>query len=253
MEAYAVDWPTFGIYNPSVKIRREAMSDAVTKEIRSSILSGSLPPGKRIRQEELAQLFEVSRVPIREALRVLEGEGLVRNDRWRGAIVAPLDVNLIRDVYEFRGVIDSHVAEILASRTDFNLDKIRKIVKAGQRAAEKQDLGRLVTLDLEFHTALYEATGNAVLCEVMRGQWTHIRRVMGGTLTISGYRAQVWDEHAAMLEAIEQHNPKLAVIRALEHTKAASQRLIENLEKQLKETEQQDPVAGKPKTRARAT
>src|SRR5262245_520952 len=229
------------------------MSDAVTKEIRSAILNGSLAPGSRIRQEELAQLFEVSRVPVREALRVLESEGLVRNDRWRGAIVAPLDVNLIRDVYEFRGIIDSHVAEILASRTNLDLEKIRKIVKAGQRAAEKQDVSRLVALDPEFHTALYEATGNAVLCDVMRGQWTHIRRVMGGTLTISGYRGQIWDEHAAIVEAIEQHNPSIAVVRALEHTKAASQRLIENLEKQLRETEQKEPVASKRKVGARAT
>jgi DNA-binding GntR family transcriptional regulator len=229
------------------------MSDAVTKEIRAAILSGSLAPGKRIRQEELAELFEVSRVPVREALRVLESEGLVRNDRWRGAIVAPLDVNVIRDVYEFRGVIDAYVAETLASRTDFKVDKIRKIVAAGGIAAQKQDVGRLVTLDLEFHTALYEGMGNAVVSDVMRGQWTHIRRVMGGTLTISGYPGQVWDEHATILEAIEQHSPTLAAARALQHTKAASRRLIENLEKQLGNTEpQEQPTAPKRKSRSRA-
>jgi len=233
-------------------IRREAMSDAVTKEIRSAILSGSLAPGKRIRQEELAELFEVSRVPVREALRVLESEGLVRNDRWRGAIVAPLDVNLIRDVYEFRGVIDAHVAETLASRTGFNLDKIKKIVKAGRLATQKQDVGRLVALDLEFHMTLYEAMGNAVVSEVMHGQWTHIRRVMGATLTMSGYREQVWDEHAAILEAIEQHNPSLAAARASEHTKAASRRLTENLEKQLGLVEPAEKEPARPKRKSRS-
>ena len=223
------------------------MSDAVTKEIRSAILSGSLALGSRIRQEELAKLFEVFCVLVREALRVLESEGLIRNDRWRGATVAPLDVNLIRDVYEFRGVIDSYVVGSLASRSDFNLEKIQKIVKAGRLATQKQDVGRLVTLDLEFHTALYEASGNAVICEVMRGQWSHIRRVMGGTLTIPGYPGQVWDEHAAILEAIEHHKPSVAASRALEHTKAASKRLIENLQKQLDDTEMQQTSRAAPR------
>jgi DNA-binding GntR family transcriptional regulator len=237
-------------YNGSVPfIRREAMSDAVTKEIRSAILSGSLAPGRRIRQEELAELYQVSRVPIREALRVLEGEGLIRNDRWRGAIVTPLDVNLIRDVYEFRGIVDTHVAKTLASRADFNFDKVRKIITSGRLAAQKHDVGRLVKLDLDFHTSLYDAMGNSVVCDVMRGQWTHIRRIMGGTLTISGYPEQVWDEHSTILEAIEQHNPDLAVLRASEHTRAASLRLIENLEKQLSGSEPQQAVAPKRKSR----
>jgi len=215
------------------QIQREAIGDTVAKRIRSAILDGSLAPGSRIRQEELAEQFAVSRLPVREALRVLESEGLVRSDRWRGTIVTPLEVSLIRDLYEFRGIIEPEVAATLAARSDLKTEKIHKVVEAGRAATRKKNVLRLVDLDLEFHSLLYEATGNAVLTDVMRGQWTHIRRVMSGTLAMAGYPQQVWDEHGSILQAIEEHDPKLAATRSLEHTTSASGRLIKCLERQL--------------------
>jgi DNA-binding GntR family transcriptional regulator len=113
---------------------------------------------------------------------------------------------------------------------------------AGRSAVAKHDTARLIELDLEFHTGLYEAIGNRVLSEVMRGQWTHIRRVMAGTLTISGYPQQVWSEHGAILEAIESHNVNLAGMRAAAHTEAASTRLIQNLTDVLGKSEQEHAI-----------
>lgn len=218
------------------------MADMATRQIRSAILSGELPPGARIRQEELADRLAVSRAPVRQALLVLEQEGLVLTDRGRGATVAPLEVGLIRDLYQFRGIIERDVAATLASRTDFQPIAIKKTMAAGRAAVEKHDTSRLIELDLEFHTGLYEAIGNRVLSEVMRGQWTHIRRVMAGTLTISGYPQQVWSEHGAILEAIESHNVNLAGMRAAAHTEAASTRLIQNLTEALGKSQQEHAI-----------
>ena len=153
-------------------------------------------------------------------------------------MVAPLEVGLIRDLYQFRGIIERDVAATLAARTDFQPIAIKKTMAAGRAAVEKHDTSRLIELDLEFHTGLYEAIGNRVLSEVMRGQWTHIRRVMAGTLTISGYPEQVWDEHGAILEAIEANNAHLAGMRAAAHTEAASTRLIQNLTDALGKSEE---------------
>ena len=176
---------------------------------------------------------------------MLESEGLVLSDRWRRTIVAPLDVRLIRDVYDFRGIIEREVASSLAARRDLRTEKIRKIVNTGREAARHKKISRLVALDLEFHTALYDATGNGVLSEVMRGQWTHIRRVMGATLKMAGYPQQVWEEHGAILEAIEEHNVDLAGVRSLDHTRSASVRLIENLQKQLESERHQHEQASR--------
>lgn len=212
------------------RIRREpVISEVATAEIRAAILEGTLVPGSRIRQEELAARLGVSRAPIRQALLVLEREGLVQIERWRGAIVAPLDPEFITDIYEFRGAVDAYVAGTLAARGEFDPAPLRQIVAEGRGAVHTEDLPRLIELDLRFHTGLYEAVGNRVLVHVMRAQWSHIRRVMAATLTISGYPRQVWDEHAAILEAIARRQVSRARTLASAHTSAARMVLTGNL------------------------
>jgi len=209
------------------RIKRDtAVVDAVTSELRSAILSGVLEPGSRVRQEDLAGRLAVSRAPIRQALLVLENEGLVRADRWRGAIVAPLDSLMIRDLYQFRGLIERHVAALLAGQDDFDPAPHRAVVAAGLQAASKQDINRLIELDLAFHTGLYEAVGNRVLSQVMHGMWTHVRRLMAATLTLTGHASEIWGEHGAILDAIASHEPDRAGMLAASHTSAASERLL---------------------------
>src|SRR3989442_4194520 len=208
------------------RIKRDtAVVDAVTSELRSAILSGVLEPGSRIRQEDLAGRLAVSRAPVRQALLVLENEGLVRADRWRGAIVAPLDSLMIRDLYQFRGLIERHVATLLAGQEDFDSAPHRAVVAAGRQAASKQDISRLIELDLAFHTGLYEAVGNGVLSHGMHGLWTHVRRLMAATLTL-GHASEIWDEHGAILDAIASHEGDRAGSLAASHTSAASERLL---------------------------
>jgi DNA-binding GntR family transcriptional regulator len=212
--------------------RQPAVTDRVLGEVRRVILSGVLPPGTRITQEQLAEQLAVSRAPVRQALLILEREGLVQSDRWRGAIVTPLDPSLIRDMYQFRGEIERFVASHLAMRLDFDPAPLRVITAEGYEAAPVGDVSQLIEIDLRFHTGLYDAVENQVLSDVMRGQWTHIRRVMGATLSLTGYRAQVWDEHAAILEAIAAHNVELAGTLASNHTTAACTALLRTLAEQ---------------------
>lgn len=203
------------------------MAETVADQLRLSIISGDLPPGARMRQEELAERLAVSRGPVRQALIILEREGLVRTDRWRGAIVAPLDVPLIKDLYEFRGAVERFVVEALAKRETFNPAPLRALVESGRAAAAAGDLARLVDLDLRFHVRLYEDLGNRVLTDVMSSHWTHTRRVMAATLRLSGYSQTAWDEHGAIVDAIEAHDAQLAGERAAAHMAAASARMVD--------------------------
>jgi DNA-binding GntR family transcriptional regulator len=208
------------------RIQREPVAESVTRRIRAAILSGDLAPGTRIRQEELAALLAVSRAPVRQALVVLERERLVHTDRCRGTIVAPLDVDLVRDLYQFRGAIERDVAATLAADgSRLKTGAVRDIIKAGQEAVRKADTGRLLGLDVRFHAALYDAMGNRVVRDVMSSQWIHVHRVMGAALAIPGYPEQVWREHEAILDAIELKEPVLAATRAAAHAEAASRHL----------------------------
>jgi DNA-binding GntR family transcriptional regulator len=208
--------------------RAPAMSQAVVDELRRAILTGKLRPGTRIRQQELAALLNVSRAPVRQALVNLEREGLVI-PAPNGRMVAPLDRRMILDLYAFRDLIDAYVASTLAARQDFDIRPHRRIIDAGRRAADGGDVSGLIELDLEFHTSLYDAVQNRVLSEVMRGQWTHIRRVMVAVVVIRGFPHQVWTEHAAIVDAIANHDPDEAGRRAVAHTRAACDVLMANL------------------------
>jgi DNA-binding GntR family transcriptional regulator len=203
------------------------MAEAVAGQLRASIIAGDLEAGARLLQEELAERLAVSRAPVREALAQLEREGLVKADRWRGSVVAPLDVPHIREVYEFRGVVERFVAETLARRDDFDVAPWRSIIEAGRAAVNGGDLNRLIELDLRFHTRLYEAVGNKVLSAVMEDQWTHTRRVMSATLKLRGYPQTAWDEHAGIIDAIVSHDSVKAGQRAADHMTAASTRMVE--------------------------
>ena len=122
-----------------------------------------------------------------------------------------------------------YVASTLAAQRDFNPKPHNRVVAAGRRAALAGDVSRLIELDLEFHTGLYNAVGNRVLSDVMRDQWTHLRRVMVVAVAVRREPQLIWSEHATIVEAIMARDPAAAGHAAVAHTRAACQTLLENL------------------------
>jgi len=196
------------------------------EEIRGAILSGALLPGTRIKQEELAARLGVSREPVRRALLLLQREGLVSTAPGRTATVASLDRRFIAEVYELREVIEGLVAATVAKLSAPDLTHLDEIVARGREAVRQRSLQRLIELDIAFHSGLYEAANNRVLIDVMRDQWNHIRRVMAMVLGKTSYRDRVWDEHAAILQAIRSGKPRRARAIAAHHTRAAKLLLL---------------------------
>jgi DNA-binding GntR family transcriptional regulator len=199
------------------------------EEIRAAIVGGALPPGTRIKQEELAARLGVSREPVRQALLVLQGEGLVCAAPGRTATVAALDPQYIAEIYELRELIEGLVAATVAKRPALDLAHLDEIVERGRKAVRSENVTQLIELDVAFHSGLYEAANKRVLIDVMRGQWNHIRRVMGMVLRRSGYPERVWKEHAAILEAMRSGNPHRARAVAAHHTRAAKLILLSPL------------------------
>src|SRR5687767_9375487 len=119
------------------RLKREPAENMATAELRNAILSGSLPPGARLRQEEVAARLGVSRMPVRQALSILEREGLVKYDAWRGTIVAPLERSAIDDMYAFRGMVERYVASTLAAGPAFDMSGLRELVAAGREATSR--------------------------------------------------------------------------------------------------------------------
>lgn len=211
------------------RLKREPVADLAISELRKAILTGILAPGDRIKPEELAAQLGVSRMPVRQALTLLEREGLVKTDRWRGTMVTPLDPALLQDIYGLREIIESAVAGALAQKP-FDSKPARELIASGRKVASGTNLMQMIDLDLRFHTMLYEAFGNRVISDVMIGLWDHVRRVIHAAVITAGYRNEIWDEHEAIIDAIDARESDRAAALSSGHIANSCRIAMRNLE-----------------------
>lgn len=197
--------------------------DEVYKVLLDAISEGSLPPGTRITQEEIAEQLAVSRSPVLQALRLLKKDGLVQDAPGRGLLVAPLDATWIAHLYEIRGALDSLAASLAAQRAA-KLDK--SLITQGRRASKGDDVKAMIDADWAFHSAIYLASGNPLIAETAHLHWVHLRRVMGAVLQSSAQRKSIWDEHAAIAEAIAAGDATAAMELSNLHTRRARENLV---------------------------
>src|SRR6187402_1253138 len=132
--------------------------DQVYARILEAITDRSLPPGHRIRQNELAEKLGVSRQPVSHALHLLHRQGLVAESGRKGFEVTQLDPARIRQLYEVRGAIDALAAKLAAgrARTDTAArGDLETALRAGRGVDKKTPLARLIALDADFHRAIY--------------------------------------------------------------------------------------------------
>ena len=187
---------------PARLLELAATPDLVARAHRAlldAIVDGTLAPGLRITQEELARRLAVSRQPVLQALRLLKAEGLVVDAPGRGLQVAPLDGEGVAAVYQVRAALDV-LAVRLAAQHHARIDPA--LIVRGRLAARGRDVRELIDADLAFHRAIYAASRNPLIEPSAHVHWHHIQRAMGAVLQRSALRATVWDEHEAIAQAI---------------------------------------------------
>lgn len=210
-------------------IRLEAAPDLVDQVYRAlvdAISDGSLPPGERITQEDLAQRLAVSRQPVLQALRLLKRDGLVLDAPGRGVLVAPLDALLIASVYQVRSALDRLAARLAAQRRA-RLDA--RLLERGRKAARGRHVRAMIDADLAFHQAIYAASGNPLIEQSALLHWRHIRRAMGAVLQGSTMRESIWDEHESLAVAIAAGDADRADVAMQAHDERACEHLTRQL------------------------
>ncbi len=200
--------------------------DEVYKSLLDAISDGSLAPGARITQEEIAEQLHVSRSPVLQALRLLKKDGLVQDAPGRGIVIAPLDADWIGNLYQVRGALDVLAARLAAERKH---DIGREVIDAGRKAARGKNVKAMIDADIAFHTSIYRASGNPLIFDTTQLHWVHLRRVMGAVLQSAAQRESIWDEHAAIAEAIAAGNAPLAARLSENHAHVARENLISRL------------------------
>jgi DNA-binding GntR family transcriptional regulator len=200
--------------------------DEVYKSLLDAISDGSLAPGSRITQEEIAEQLNVSRSPVLQALRLLKKDGLVHDAPGRGIVIAPLDPDWIGNLYQVRGALDVLAARLAAERKH-NIGQ--EVIAAGRRAARGKNVKAMIDADIAFHTAIYRASGNPLIFETTQLHWVHLRRVMGAVLQSAAQRESIWDEHQAIAKAIASGEVQLAAELSEKHAHIARENLISHL------------------------
>lgn len=206
--------------------------DQVYARILEAITDRTLPPGHRIRQNELAERLGVSRQPVSHALHLLHRQGLVAESGRRGFEVTRLDPERIRQLYEVRGAIDALAARLAAGRIRSDASRraqFEAALGAGRTIREDTPLSRLIALDVDFHRAIYRLAGNPAIEEMIAPQWPHMRRSMATVLAELDYRERAWSEHATIGAAIVAGNAEAAEAAALAHAQTAGRMTEERL------------------------
>ena len=160
------------IRQPALRARRRyvSKSDMVTDELRELITDRQLSPGAPLRQRDLAEQFDVSYTPVREALRRLESEGLVVTDVHRGATVARTESEEIEENYRILAVLEALAGTLAVSKmTDLDLAEIESLCR--QVAGCHPDDRRLAELNRQFHFRIYECARSPMLLLLMRLLW----------------------------------------------------------------------------------
>jgi DNA-binding GntR family transcriptional regulator len=205
----------------TVGSRHRLLARAVLDELRSAIIAGEYPQGQRLVEEEIAARFDVSRNPIREALHTLSAEGFVELEPRRGARVAVIDRRRAGELFELRGPLEGLVCGLAARRrTPQGLADLRAIVGSAQHTIAAGRFDELPVLNNEFHTRLAELARNDLLANTL-GHLSHIIRWLYAA-RISQRAERSWDEHAAIVDAVEAGDEALAEQRGRAHIAAAS-------------------------------
>ena len=226
---YSIPYTEYAMSAQLLKLEASPdLVDRVYHSLLDAISEGSLAPGQRITQEDIATQLEVSRQPVLQALRQLKKDGFVHDapaglagsSKGKGIVVAPLDEQWTAKIYEVRGALDALAAR-LAAQQRFALPPA--LIARGRSAAKGKNIKAMIDADLAFHQAIYVASGNPLISQLTSHYWCHLRRVMGAVLQGSEQRSTVWEEHEAIATAIAAGKASEAAERMTQHAAQASQ------------------------------
>jgi DNA-binding GntR family transcriptional regulator len=217
---------------------RTQLIDQVYQRLLDAICRRSLAPGERVGQEQLAALLGVSRQPVSHALQILKQQGFVCDAGRRGLIVAPVDADYLRALYDVRAALDGIAAGEAARRVKSGgandgtarlLARGRAILAEGRAAGAAEKRGALADADVAFHDVVNRLSGNPVILEISRQQWGHIRRAIDVVLDDPDVRRRLWDEHEAILDAIVRGDAGAAERLARDHARSAGEQAWQRL------------------------
>ncbi|KUP92445.1 GntR family transcriptional regulator [Tritonibacter horizontis] len=195
--------------------------------LRKAIVEGELEEGAPLRQDEIARLFNTSRIPVREAISRLEEKGLVTSQRFKGAVVAGLDIEELREIFEYRALIEPEVIRRAVPRmTTDTLDEAKTFFHKLHTASDPVSWG---DLNRAFHERLYRASGLPYHEAAIDKAMDRVDRYLRAALIRSGNVNKSNAEHLAIWQACADGDADLAADLTRNHIMQSCTGLMQNM------------------------
>ncbi len=208
----------------------DSLREQTVAQLRESILSGVLPAGTKLRERALSEELGVSRVPVREALMVLESELLVDIVPRSGAVVTKLSRHEVQELFDAREVLEPLAARLAArNRTESDLNALAGRCAAARTASSAADDRAGAMANAAFHSALVDASGSRLLVSIMAPLQLRLERLF--RRTIEGRAVELVEDHDHLVQALRRRDEDSASLLAQLHvtsTRASSLALFED-------------------------
>jgi DNA-binding GntR family transcriptional regulator len=216
--------------DPLDPLEHVSLQEGAYRVLRAAIVSNKYQPGQRLREASLARALGISRMPVREALRRLQQEGLVELVPRRGVFVAAVTLQNAQDIYRAREALESVAAALAAERASAeDLTRMERILAAMDRAARAGRVERVIREARSFHLALHESAHSPRVQAILEQVYAQSQRFRDITLRTPQRPRVAGNEHRLLLDAIRQRDPELAERRMRDHVRGAFQIAREQL------------------------
>ncbi|ATG37584.1 transcriptional regulator, GntR family (plasmid) [Phaeobacter piscinae] len=208
-------------------ISRNTLPDVIAADLRERILSGELAEGEPIRQEALAEEYDVSRMPVREALKRLDAEGLVLFTNNRGATVTKHSLREIAEIFDLRILVEVDLfRRSIPAMTTTDFARCTQILDEMDASYDADDVARWGALNHRYHSALYAAAERKLTNEILQGLSLHSDRFIRMHLSVMKQREPAKAEHRELLALAEARDVNAACAALTRHISRTKEELL---------------------------
>ena len=211
-------------------IQRQTVAGLALDRLREKILRGAYPEGSALRQDSLAAELGVSRIPVREALRQLETEGLVTFNPHAGAVVSSLSLSEIKELFELRALIESdQLRRAIPALTREELEVAEDVLDAYEAAFRDRDIAAWGELNWKFHSTLLQPADRPLTMNLLHNLHNQSDRYTRLQLSLTHGEIRASEEHRAILSAVQKRQIPRACALLRSHILDAGRSLVEFL------------------------
>lgn len=201
------------------------LSGSLFSQLRKDILRGKLKSGEKLSEQQVCDLYGVSRTPVRETFRQLEQEGLIETIPNRGAFVLGLSSRDIQDLYEMRKAFEVIAVRLAIERiTKEELEKLEEAYDFMEFYTMKKDADKMLNINMNFHELIYRATHNRMLAHTLSVYQLYIKQTKANSTYLSGKLQEVLMEHKKIIDAFVHKDTKAGEEAVTIHLENAKKR-----------------------------